>query len=285
MRDEIALALDGAIPDDDRASFAAYRAALDPVTVAMGPHIQCLRQFGAAGLVAASTRFDDTHRLLRALDVGAISTAAIPENGKPPGILVLGCRAGNSPARTAWVVRMLQRGAVIVSSDRFAGDSTVASTLNVAASRPPARARVALNPRVADTLLSHGEWGRLVAEMNPAVRLAPGHLPLAMAQHAETRIIASNAMTGEPLIVSARIGNGLLIHSVAHWWQDVNPDATAIGRRPLASAPAFTTLGLKHPEARLGGFAAASVQLAGLFAALEPAFIQLRQPSPMAESR
>lgn len=110
-----------------------------------------------------------------------------------------------------------------------------------------------------------------MARMHPAVRLAPGHLSLACEQPNGTHTIARDALTDDPLIVHAQVGGGQIVHSVAHWWQDAQPDSIELGRRALASVPAFAELGLLHREARLGGFAAGSVMLACLLAGLDAA--------------
>jgi hypothetical protein len=40
-----------------------------------------------------------------------------------------------------------------------------------------------------------------------------------------------------PLVVSSPAGNGWIVHSVPHWWQDLEPDTTELGLRSLRLAP------------------------------------------------
>jgi hypothetical protein len=270
-RDALALALDGAVPATDLTAEAAYRAAFSPLSSVMDRPIQRLRDLSAAGLVAASARFDNTHRLLDALGVTPISTCAIPEDRSWPGILVVGCIGATHVEQNRWFERMLERGAVIVSSDRSAAVPVLTGGLSVAARRPGCRARVAVRPDLADGLESGAEWGRLVSEMHPAVRLSAGHLPLNREQHCHAKILADDVLTDEPLAILATIGGGQVLHSVAHWWQDTPADPTEMGRRPLASVPAFAMLGHEHPDARFGWFGAASVMMTVLLAGLDAA--------------
>jgi 6,7-dimethyl-8-ribityllumazine synthase len=270
-RDEIAVALDGSAPDDEIQAGAAYRAAIGPLATVMDRPLQRLRRLSEAGLVAASARFDDTHRLLGALEIPLISTCAISEAGSWPGVVVIGCLGQNDAQHSRWLERMLARGAIVVSSDRSAAMPVIASGLNVATVQPRRRARAAVYPGLADRLESGGNWGRLVGQMNPAVRLSAGHLPLVREQYPNAKVIADDALAGEPLVVLAPVGGGQVLHSVAHWWQEAPPDLTELGQRPLAAVPPFANLGRSHPVARFGWFSAASVMLASLLAGLDAA--------------
>lgn len=270
-RNEIAVALDGSAPDHDLHAEAAYRAAIGPLATVMDRPLQRLRRLAEAGLVAASARFDDTHRLLDALGIPKISTCAISETGSWPGVVVVGCLGSGDAEHSRWLKRMLARGAIIVSSDRSAVIPVIASGLNVAPAQAGRRARVAVYPGLADWLESGGDWGRLAGQLHPAVRLSAGHLPLNREQHHYAKVIADDALAGEPLVVLAPVGGGQVLHSVAHWWQDAPPDLTELGQRPLAAVPAFASLGRTHPDARFGWFGAASVMLASLLAGLDAA--------------
>jgi 6,7-dimethyl-8-ribityllumazine synthase len=233
--------------------------------------LQRLRRLSEAGLVAASARFDNTHRLFGALGIPLISTCAIAETGSWPGVVVVGCLGKGDAEHSRWLERMLARGAIIVSSDRSAALPVLASGLNVATAQARRRARAAVYPRLADRLESGGDWGLMVGQLHPAVRLSAGHLPLVREQQPNARVIADDALAGEPLVVLAPVAGGQVLHSVAHWWQEAPPDLTELGQRPLAAIPAFASLGRTHPDARFGWFSAASVLLASLLSGLDAA--------------
>ncbi len=270
-RDEIAVALDGFAPGHGVQAEAAYRAAVVPLATLMDRPLQRLRKLADAGLVAASARFDNTPPLLGALGVPLIPTCAISETRSWPGVVVVGCLGSRDDAHNRWLERMLARGAIIVSSDRSAAIPVIASGLNVATAQAGRRARAAVYPSLADRLESGSEWGRLVGQLHPAVRLAAGHLPLAREQQLNAKVIADDALADAPLVVLTQAAGGQVLHSVAHWWQEAPPDQTELGQRPLGAVPSFASLGRTFPEARFGWFSAASVLLASLLAGLDAA--------------
>ncbi len=57
---------------------------------------------------------------------------------------------------------------------------------------------------------------------NQMVRLPAGHIPVRLCDtaHGRVSVIASDHVTGDPIVFAARIGHGWLLHSVAHWYQD-----------------------------------------------------------------
>ena len=275
MRDAIEVAL-GESAQRDEVTAAGYRAALESLSVAMPMQIQRLRQLASAGLVAATARFDDTIRLLDVLDAPAISTCAIREDASWPGVIFAGCLGPGDAARNAWIARMLGRGAIIVSSDMSASLAVIASRLNAGSARPSTRSRVAVSDDLAEILSQDGALSRLIAEMRPAVRLAAGHVPLSLAQPFGTQLIARDAISDAPIVVVASVAGGQVLHSVAHWWQDGSPDVTEMGRRSLATVPAFAELGRQHRDARLAGFGAGVVMLGSLLAGLDVALARAR---------
>ncbi len=270
-REAIAVALDGTAPWTDREAEAAYRAASAPLSAALSRPLQRLQRLSAVGLVAATTRFDNSHRLLATLGIAAISTCAIPENESWPGVILVGCIGAGDNEQNRWFESMLDRGAIIVSSDRSAAVPAIASGLNVATMCAGRRARVAVRQELAGGLELEADLSRLVAELHPAVRLSAGHLSLSRDQQRDATILADDVLTDEPLAVLTQIGSGQLLHSVAHWWQEMSPDQTQIGQRSLASVPTFAAIGREHPAARFGWFGAASVMLTILLAGLDVA--------------
>lgn len=271
LREALALALDGTLPRNDVESDAGYRAAMEPLAIAMRPQLLRFRQLAAAGQVSASARFHITHRLLGVLGATPAASSAIPEDDSWPGIVFVGCLTPVQQADSRWMERMLARGAIVVTSDKTAAVPVISNGLRVNDSRSGRRARVTVGTELASLLTDDGDWNQFVIGMRPVVRLAPGHLPLRREQPIGTRIIARDALTDEPLVIVADIAGGQVVHSVAHWWQDAEPDTTELGRWLLVSVPAFAVLGMQYREARLGGFGAGSVMLASLLAGLDAA--------------
>ncbi|MDQ3548071.1 MAG: hypothetical protein M3439_04550 [Chloroflexota bacterium] len=269
VRNAIALALDGVLPPDGRDARTAYRAAIEPASIAFDRQLLRLRQLGQAGLVAATTRFDDTHRFLAVLGVTAVSPCSVPELSQWPGVVFVGCLGATDANHNHWIEGMLARGAVIVSSDTSAGLPVIASGLSSAKRQSGRRARATVSPDIAEAVAGAGEWGHFVVDMHPALWLAPGHLPLTHEQRVGVTTIAHDTLVGEPLVVLADVNGGQVLHSVAHWWQGWQPDSMELGLRYIASIRPFAFLGLAHREASLGSFGAASVLLACLLNGLD----------------
>lgn len=268
MRDAIALALDGEVSDDGSLAEAAYRAALVPLSSVLGGQLARLRTLAKAGLVAAPERNEIIRLLLVALEIEPVSTMSIPNDDSWPGIVFTGCLPTVGAAEDRWLTQILQRGGVVVSSDRTAELPILSSGLNVGARQGGRRARMVLRPDLADHLVGEPDQCQLVADLHPPVWLPAGHPYLDRNQDCDVRVFARDANSDAPLVVLARIGGGHVLHAVAHWWQARQPDTTAVGLRPLASVPAFRELGTRFEGAQLGGFAAATVMLTCLLSGL-----------------
>jgi hypothetical protein len=271
MRDALAIALDGTVPDSDLQTSSAYRAAAATVSPAIEAHLARLSELANAGLIWASARNDNTHRLLDALGLRAHPTCAIPENDSWPGVIFLGCIPASRGAHGRWIARMLRRGAIVVSSDRSVEAPVIATRLRTDSRSRWRPARISLRPDLTDRMASDSGWGQLLGAFAPAVRLAPGHVPLSREQPLDVDILARDAFTDDPLVVRASVLNGQVVHSVAHWWQNVQPDSTEVGQRSLAETPAFADIGRQFPDALVGGFAAGSVLLSCLLAGVDAA--------------
>jgi hypothetical protein len=198
--------------------------------------------------------------LLQTLGIDVIPTSALPEGDDWPGVIVVGCQRTERAGQQRWFERMLARGAIVVSSDCTATVPIIASRLKLVRKRPVRRGRIA--PTTGQT------WAPLPAGYLPAVRLAPGHQPLAR-QHRSVTVLATDALTHAPLVVLAAVGGGQVLHSVAHWWQECDPDTGEIGSRRLADVPAFAELGRRFPEARFGMFSAALALLTSLISGID----------------
>jgi hypothetical protein len=271
LREALALALDGALPDDERAASSAYRAAAATLPADIAAQMGRLRGYADSGLIWATARNDNTRRLLDALELRAQPTCGIPENDDWPGIIFLGCIQASRAAYGRWIARMLRRGAIVVSSDRCIEASVIAARLQTGRRRSERRARIMLRPDLADRMASDAGWGQVAGSMAPAVRLAPGHVPLTLDQHFEVDIFARDRFTDDPLVVRANVLNGQVVHSVAHWWQDLQPDLTVLGRRKLVDVPAFVDIGESYPDALFGSYAASSALLGCLLSGLDSA--------------
>lgn len=281
MRDAIARALDGVPPDSDARAAAAYRTAIASMSSTLHRQHRRLQSLGAAGLVTAPARLEVSHRLLRMLGVPVEPARSAAVDSRWPGVVFVGCRSNVDAWQVRWIARMLRRGAIVVSSDRSASMNAIGRHLAVAPVSAGRRARVALVPHLVDRLGSECVWGRFITEMHPPAWLRPGHLPLCHEQPAGVRIVARDGMTDAPLIVRVPVLGGQVIHSVAHWWQETEPDTTELGRRPLSSAAAFSGAGIEDCGSSVGWFGSASVMLASLLMALDGALddVEARPPA------
>jgi|GEM_PF-2084863 len=282
-RDDIAIALDGSRPDRDNVTDDSYRAALSLLESVMPQRFDRLRQLGATGLVAASDRFDDMHRLLRLLRVDTIATSAILDDESWPGILFIGCQRLTAAGHSRWFEQMLGRGAIVVSSDQSASVAAVRSRIRLSKRRPVRRARLARSNALTGGDRAAG-WTSLPDGYFPAVRLAAGHLPLARQPRSVT-VLANDRLTRTPQIVLATVGGGQVLHSVAHWWQEVEPDSTAIGQLSVSDVPALANLGRDFPRARFGDLGAALALLDCLVTGVDLALDRAGILRPRGEQR
>jgi hypothetical protein len=248
---DIEQALDGTIRDRTR-TVDAYAAAEQWLWGGYLP-----REGTAASVVRGVTSFDAAGtlggfmgRLLRAFG----------RAGEAREVFLLGCQHQADRVLMRDVIAHLQAGAIVLSSDRSAGLPLWRDLLSSAAPAPPRRARVGLRvPAVGRSL-----------PLLPAIRLAPGHRPLTSSagRGAGAHLLAADALTGDPLGVAMPVLRGWIVHSSAHWWQDVSADDTETGSRILLTTPAYRSIGHAFPLVTVGEFHAAAGMLAMLASGL-----------------
>ncbi len=271
MREAIALALDGALPKNDSETLAGYQAAMSSISTGFPEHLERFRHQIRAGHVSATERFRTKNRLLDVLKIAPLLADAIPDDDSWPGIVFVGCRGTKDLDHHRWVERMLNRGGIVISSDKTAAIPVISRGLQLSTGKNGRRARLQLASEHTPPVCDSSAWNRFVFDLRPAVWLAPGHLPLLAPQADSTRIIARDALTDEPLVVVAQVAGGQVVHSVPHWWQYAEPDSTEIGRKSLASVPSFADVGAAHVNAKLGMYGAGSVMLASLLLGIDVA--------------
>ena len=214
---------------------AAEREQVDRLRDRIGPEI---------GVV--DSHFDDVPHLLRRLGFRPrpIAGEDLAETALP--VVAIGCPHRHTRLDRVDVDRFLQRGGVLLSSDRAIRLPGISAFLGHLPGRPLTRARL---------VRAHRNEHDAIAP----VWLDAGHLPIdpATLDASDAQALATNPLTGEPLVVVVRSGAGALIHSVPHWLQQPQPDAlTSVERRPLRAVPQFRHTGNSYPDLTLGGFLA-----------------------------
>lgn len=272
---ELALALDGELPDRDDGIDDAYRAALRADGAALQPSINRLRAVDSAELVVASHGFDDVARLLTLLGVSFTHDSTC-ESISRSTIVFLGCSAVDQEAERT-VARSRQAGATIVSSDRAATLAGIHQHLRPKAQAAARTARVRRDRIGVNDPASTDDWEGL--GLLPVV-LSPGHVPVAVqpSRSRDARHLVVDGMTGESLVVLLRVSGCKVLHSVPHWWQSGRVIDTAVDRRLLREIPAFRSLGLTFPDVTFGQFSAARVMLSAFLLGLGMALDQDSRP-------
>ena len=237
-REQLALALDGHLPTGDLEAHHGYRLAGRLLL----PHLQHV--YAALGLAPGTmfsvlnSRYDHMDRLLIAAGFAQnVHAEALRRAGHDRFAPVLLVGSDAQPSTDVMVRAHLQSGGLVVTSDR-AADLPVFASAGVLTRRGSSR-----HVRIDRASPARGDFTDpfAIGRLQPAVRLSAGHREVYGVAHPEQviAVLAREASTRLPLVMLARVGNGFLLHSVAHWWQNEMPDRTDLGRRELRRTPGF----------------------------------------------
>lgn len=265
-REQLALALDGHLPTGDLEARHGYRLA----GRLLRPHLH--QTYTALGLAPGAmfsvlnSRYDHMDRLLVAAgfahnDLAEPLRRAGSDRSAP--VLLVGSDA--QPSTDVMVRAHLNTGGLVVTSDR-AADLPVFATAGLLTRRGCSR-----HVRIDRASPARGDLADPFADgrLQPAVRLSAGHREVYGAAHPEQviAVLAREASTRLPLVMLIRVGNGFLLHSVAHWWQNESPDKTDLGRRELRRTPGFGAI--TSDNARWGEFHAGYCMLSCLLRSMQ----------------
>lgn len=267
LRDDLALALDGELPDDPAAAAIAYEAAAALLADRLEPGLSMLRDGSCGRIALLGSRYDEIRLFGGQLGIELNACDDVREVPADARVVFAGCQ--RSPAVGEAITRWLDDGAIVVTSDKSAGLASIAPLLGAGEPVGPRRARL---------IVDAGRPARGGLDLEsmpvlPAVRLSPGHVPIAPRTLNDGVVtLARDALTGDPLAVAMPISNGFLIHSVPHWWQCERAGQTAVERRPIEEIPDLAWIDREGRGLTLGGFIAAAAMLLtlanGLAAAL-----------------
>lgn len=268
LRDDIALALDGSLPEDPSGVAIAYQVAAERLGERLEPGLGMLRDPSWGPLALLGSRFDEIRLFAGQLGVEMVVCNAVSDVPVESRVVIAGCQ--RSPVVGQAIERWLDGGAIVITSDKSAGLAPVADLLGARIPGGPRRARLALAGASRE---SSSGFDLSTVPVLPAVRLAPGHIPIMpRVINDDGVILARDVLTGDPLAVAMPVSNGYLIHSVPHWWQSERHGKTAVEQRRLREIPELEVIGRDHPDLTLGAFTAASAMLLtlanGLAAAL-----------------
>lgn len=211
------------------------RERLEQLHRAVGPEIGVVDSF-----------FDDISTLLQQLGFRTRPIAGEDLGETELRVAAIGCPHRHTRLDRIDSAMFLERGGVLVSSDKAIRLPGISAYLEHLTGRPPARARLTMD-------------GNDECQGFAPAWLDPGHLPIDLATNNESAMetLASNPLTGDPLVVAVRAGSGTLIHSVPHWLQVPHEHAlTSVERRPLRDVPRFRHTGNSYPGISFGAFMA-----------------------------
>lgn len=249
----------------------AYNTALQMIAPRFSSTLGRLRSMKAAEIAVIASPWDD---MVSLLDIASIPFTMPIHSMKMAGkvkVLVVGCPLRDQVLSPFDILQVLNNGGIVVSSDKAAAWTPVLSDLLCKESqRGPARGRVVFNDRY---VIEPSDNGLL-----PVVWLDAGHIPLSASidRHHTHHVLATNALTEEPLGVVVEFGGGCFLHAVPHWWQPaLGQSETALESRQAIQAPGYRDC--LPPDSRLtvGEFVSAKAMLTLMLSGFECAFTRL----------
>jgi hypothetical protein len=256
----LSLALDGREPFSHAIADAAYSVATRLVAARQRRALGALRAAKPGVVCLVGDGVDRLERMLASLGAPGLRCphwAALPPRAR---VALIGCPLRSEAHDPQRVRDFMQAGGVLVSSDHAASLPALRPLLAVAERGAPRRAR-ALRPEGNDQLL-------------PAVYLPAGYDRLApLGPDASARALATDALTGDPLVVCVPWGAGALLHAVPHWFQDDPACMTDVERRPAQSVAEYAAGGVTRADLTVGDVRAAATMLDLLLAGLEQTWL------------
>lgn len=269
LRARLARQLDGRLIESAETTRQVYATLLDAMSDRFAGVLKILRSLDPLEVVLVESAADDVCLLFRMMGVEAVTPDSAAFDPSRTRLLVKGCVGRSSSLSSEQLAAFLERGGILVTSDRtIAALPHRPEQIVLDEPAPPRRGRVKPAGQAAVA------WAQVVGEGHefaPAVALDAGYLPIDVVPSADesTVVLAHDALGGHPLVVVAPVGNGWLLHSVAHWYQRAPDRSTAVERRPVASLQGqLSGVGLPA-ETSVGLFLAARVMLFNLLYGLE----------------
>ncbi|MEZ4523200.1 MAG: hypothetical protein R3A46_16395 [Thermomicrobiales bacterium] len=261
---QLVLEVDGTPLHGGASAGYTVQAVLDSFDDAERKRLARLRDAIGPAVGIVDSHFDDTPMLLGQLGFTPCRIAGEDLGGSERKLVVISCPHRHTRLDHEDTRRFLDRGGILISSDRAIRLPGISTYLKHLSGRGPARARL---------LMEAGTD----YPAQPPVWLDPGHLPIDPTSLSTrmSSVLASNALTGEPLVVHVHAAGGGIVHSVGHWLQIPDESAlTSVERRPLRDVPHFRHAGNSYPGISLGGFLAqrsmVELLIQGIEAVLEP---------------
>ena len=259
-RTALSIALDGVAPRRPAVAAEAYRLAR-LLTAARWRHVfQALEAVHDGALCVVGDETLGIGRLFEAVSVPFTRLPRWNAGVDRAAIVCIGCPQDAQLLDSRRLLDFMHHGGLLVTSDHAAALPAIRGLLPLAGRGAPRRAR-ALRPHSdADALL-------------PAVFMPAGYDRLApLPDGGPARTLATDALTGEPLVVLVPVGAGALLHAAPHWLQDDPACWTALERRPASSVRAYVALEPRDPDVTVGDIQAAvtllSLLLEGIAVAL-----------------
>ena len=244
----------------DPAAYAT-QAAVESLSDAELAQLEWLRDPDGPAIGVIDDHFDNVRLWLSALGLRSRMLAAEDLVASEVELAFVGCPHRFARLDVHQVDAFLDRGGVLVTSDRATMMDGVGRWLPDAGGRAPRRARLEIAGEEQESIVA------------PAVWLHGGHRELHVldAVGPDLQILATDGLSGEPLVVMRQVGAGRIVHSVAHWLQSgVEQHLTAVDRRPLREISRYAHCGNSYPDLTLGAFLTARAMLRVFLAGLPP---------------
>lgn len=266
---QLPLDLGGLSLDGETNATLAYQAAVTTLDESIdSPILNWIRSLSRGDLVAVSRPLDDVPKLLGAIGADPLFVDLDEPDFSGAKVAFVGCPHRETRLDAERTQQFLEHGGVLVTSDKAVNLPVLRELLPAAKPMSPRRVRVTWN-----TVQLHG-W-RSSKDLSPAVTLDAGHVPLApvIDREAGAQIITHDRLSGDPLAVVLRAGNGAVVHSVPHWFQEEYVQRnTELETRPLSSVSHYAGLADAYPGLSLGLYRAAETMLMTMLVGLDVAF-------------
>lgn len=269
---QLQLLVDGLPLRGDASTSFALLAAYASIDTRQRELLEALRERIGPEIGVIDSHFDDSPSLLGLLGFRLRHVAGEDLDQTDLRVVTISCPHRHARLDEIDTFRFLKRGGVIISSDRAIRLPGIARCVGHLKGRPPARAR--LTQPGAGLPTSAPVW------------LDAGHLPVDpdTLGKCNATTLASDALTGAPLVVMVSGREGGILHSVPHWLQAPHPELlTAVERRKLRYVPRFRAIGNSYPGVALGEFLAQRAMIAVLIEGLAR-LLHIEQPAEEARA-
>jgi hypothetical protein len=222
LRSQLSLRLDGNPVESSQTVRQVHATVLSEFEPQFSRVLAWLRQMPTGELVALQSHCDAVSTVFDLAGARPVFVTERPSVQLNPRVIIAGCGRQHFQKLAIDPVGFMRSGGVLVTSDHTLASVHLPAGLILR--EPPAAPGRARLPYL-----------ETASGLAPAVALAAGHIPVSVdnASGTNVHVLATDILTGKPVVLVVRVGEGWLLHSVAHWYQHCPVPATAVERRPV----------------------------------------------------